>query len=274
MEKILLVINAHKPDSESIKFASYIASLVQSKLTGLFVENVYWDYVSNEADQLFSSKKKKNEAATVTTDTEQAIEIFEKQCRTRKVEPEVYIDRGEPVQEIIFESRFADLLIIDPGLSFYGKVDQLPSHLVKEVLIHTECPVLLTPERFKGLEEIVFCYDGSASSVFSIKQFTLMFPQLSNKNTVLLEVNRTGNEEFSEGHRRMMEWLKAHYQSAYYHALAGKAKDELYAYFFMTSKKLIVMGAYGRSMLANLFNRSNADVVMRMADLPLFITHR
>lgn len=274
MEKILLSINAHEPDSAAIDFACSIAFSAQSRLTGLFIENIFFEYIpSGDTDTPRYSKKGKEKEATVTMDTEQAIKIFKEQCRTRKVEPEVYIDKGEPIQEIVFESRFADLLIIDPGFDFYGREDQLPSHLVKEILMHAECPVLLTPEKFGGVDEVVFCYDGSASSVFAIKQFTFLFPQFSDRNIVLLEVNRTGNEEFSESHRRMMEWLKTHYRSVYYHALAGEAEDELHTYFFMKSKKFIVMGAYGRTMLSNLFNKSNAEVVMRMVDLPLFITH-
>lgn len=275
MEKILLVINAHKPDPASIEFACSIASYAGSKLTGLFIENLYFEYIPTSGVEKPSYLKKGEDSGkvTVATDTEQSVKLFKEQCRTRKIAPEVYIDQGEPIQEITFESRFADLLIMDPGLSFHGQEDQLPSHLAKEILIHAECPVLLTPEKFDGIEEIVFCYDGSASSVFAIKQFTLLFPQFGNRNVVLLEVNRSGNEEFSESHRRMMEWLKVHYQSAYYHALPGEAKDELYAYFFMKSKKFVVMGAYGRTMLSNLFNKSNAEVVMRMVDLPLFITH-
>jgi nucleotide-binding universal stress UspA family protein len=275
MEKILLVVNAHKPDNDSIDFACTIASMAQSRLTGLFIENLFFEYIppaSQDRSSYFKTQQDGTDIA-VTTDTEQAVRLFKEQCKARQVEPEVYMDKGEPIQEVVFESRFADLLIIDPAMSFYKLEDQLPSHLVKEVLANAECPVLLTPEKFDSLEEIVFCYDGSASSVFAIKQFTLLFPQFSSRNVLLLEVNRTGNEEFTESHRRMVEWLKAHYHSAYYHALAGNAKDDLYAYFFMKSKKLVVMGAYGRSMLSNFFKKSNADVLMRVVDLPLFVTH-
>jgi hypothetical protein len=275
MEKILLVINAHKPDNDSIDFACTIASIAQSRLTGLFIENLFFEYIPRgPQDNLpFYETRKEGSNTTVATDTEQAVRVFREQCKIRKVEPEVYIDKGEPIQEVIFESRFADLLIIDPAMSSYKLEDQLPSHLVKEILANAECPVLVTPEKPDSIEEIVFCYDGSASSVFAIKQFTLLFPQFGSKNVMLLEVNRTGNEEFTESHRRMMEWLKAHYQSAYYHALAGNAKDDLSAYFFMKSRKLVVMGAYGRSMLSNFFKKSSADILMRIVDLPLFVTH-
>lgn len=90
---------------------------------------------------------------------------------------------------------------------------------------------------------------------------------------MLLQVNKTTNEEFEEGHRRVMDLLKAHYPSVCYHGIKGDVKDELLTYFFMKSKKIIVMGAYGRSMLSNFFKKSSADNLLRTVDLPLFIAH-
>ena len=275
MEKILLVINARKPDTASIDFACSMAALAETRLTGLFIENLFFEYIPAggiDSPSYFETVKE-NAGATVTADTEQAVRIFKDACQRMTVLSEVFIDKGEPIQEVIFESRFADLLIIDPDISFYDREEQLPSHFVKEILANVECPVLLAPERFEDVEEIVFCYDGSASSVFAIKQFTYLLPEFSSKKVMLLEVNKTGNEEFTERHRRMMEWLRAHYHSAYYHALKGDVKDELFTYFFMKTKKIIVMGAYGRNMPSNFFKRSSADILMRMVDLPLFITH-
>jgi hypothetical protein len=140
-------------------------------------------------------------------------------------------------------------------------------------LRNAECPVILTPNEFENPEEIVFCYDGSASSVFAIKQFTYLLPEFGNRKVLFLEVNKSGKEEFDDNHRRIMEWLRAHYHSVYYQILKGNSKDELFNYFFMKKKKMIVMGAYGRSLLSNLFRKSNADVIMSSVDLPLFISH-
>jgi hypothetical protein len=131
----------------------------------------------------------------------------------------------------------------------------------------------MAPERSTEIEEIVFCYDGSASSVFAIKQFTYLFPEFSSRPALLLEVSRPGQVEFDEAHRRMLAWLRAHYHSAYYHVLEGNTEDELFVYFFMKRKKMVVMGAYGRKLIAGLFRKSNADVLIRAVDLPLFVSH-
>ena len=275
MEKFLLVINARKPDIKSIEFACRIAAYAQTKLTGFFIENLFFDYIpalETEYPSYFETIRKKA-GATVTADTEEAIKIFKEECQRNGIIAKVYVDKGEPAREVIFESRFADLLIVDPGISFSGREEQTPSSFIKEILAKAECPVLLAPDKFESAEEIIFCYDNTASSVFAIKQFTYLLPELSNKKVYLLEVNKTGREEFNESHRRMIEWLKAHYHFVYYHAIKGDGKDELFTYFFMKTKKIIVMGAYGRSMLSNLFRKSSADSLLQMVDLPLFITH-
>lgn len=274
MEKILVVINAHQPDIESIEFACHMASLAKSKLTGLFIENLYFDRTPAGIDgPSYFKTVREISKGVITTDTDQTIKIFKEECNRNVIASEVYTDKGEPMQEAIYESRFADLLIVDPSISFYDRQEQLPSHFVKEILANAECPVLLSPQEFDHIEEVVFCYDGSASSVFAIKQFTYLLPQFSNKKVMLLEVNTSGKEEFNDSHWRVMNWLRAHYSSVYYHGLEGHASDTLFDYFFMKKNKMIVMGAYGRSLLSNFFRRSNADILVRMVDLPLFITH-
>jgi len=275
MEKILLVINAHNPDVFSIDFACRVVNLSHTKLTGLFIENLYFEYIPVNAidEPSYFSAVSTTANATVAVDTDQSIRLFKEECLRRGIRPEVYIDQGEPIREIIFESRFADLVIVDPKVSFYNREEPLPSHFVKEILAKAECPVLLAPERFETIEKIVFCYDGSASSVFAIKQLTYLLPQLYDKKAMLLEVSRRSEEEFTESHRRMLDWLRSHYRNVYYHSLKGDVKDELFNYFFKKQKVLIVIGAYGRSMLSNFFRKSNADVLIRMVDLPIFITH-
>ena len=275
MQRILVVINAHNPELESISFACKMAEVTKTKLTGLLVENLYFNYIPTggfESPYFETYGTSSNEP--VVADIDQATRIFKEECKIKGITPDIIIDKGDPIQEIVFESRFADLVIIDADLSFYDNEEQLPSHFVKEVLAKAECPVLIAPEKFDRVNEIVFCYDGRLSSIFSVKQFTYVMPEFRGQKVTLLQVNNRSEVEFDESDRRMMEWLRAHYPSICYHALKGDAKDELFNYFFMQQNKLIVMGAYGRSMLSNFFRKSDADLLIRMVDLPLFITHK
>jgi hypothetical protein len=273
MQKILLVINAQNADTEAMSFACKIAASANAKLTALVVEDVYFDYIPPiglEAPAYFATVPPQD---TVAADKEQVIRLFKEECKMKGVSSEVISDNGDPLQQVIFESRFADLLVIDPQVTVLGSEEQLPSPFVKEVLAKAECPVLLAPEKFEEVEEIDFCYDGSASSAFAIKQFTYLMPQFKSRKVRVLELSPNSKEEYNEADRRIMEWLRANYASVCYHPLKGDAKDGLFTYFFMAKNKIIVMGAYGRSMLSNFFRKSSADILIRTVDLPLFITH-
>ena len=276
MEKILVILNANKPDTQLIDFGIKIASVSKSKLTGLFIENLYFEYIpANDIEPVsfFETMPEKIKPA-VATDTDQAIRIFKEECLSKTVGSEIYVIKGEPIQEVIYESRFADLLIMDADMSFYETEDQMPSHFVKEVLANAECPVVIAPGKITEFDEIVFCYDGSASSVFAIKQFTYLFPELKKKNVILLEVNRNEFQLKDETHLRMMAWIRAHYPSAYYKTLKGDVKEVLADYLTNKKNSIAVMGAYGRSMFSNFIKKSNADVLMNKIDLPIFICHK
>ena len=275
MEKIVLVLNAHRPDMASIDFACRVAKLTAAKLTSLLIDDVYaaeapaFMAESSYFDLTLSSEAQPG----VATDTDHAVKLFLDECRLKKVAAGICVVKGEPIQQVIAESRFADLLILDSAIHFYKEELQLPSHFTKEVLANAECPVLLAPAMFHDIDEIVFCYDGSASSVFAIKQLTYLFPSFADKNVLLLEVSRSHTKELDEDHRNMLEWLQAHYKTVRYQTLKGAVKDELFTFFFMKTRKLVVMGAYGRSTLSTFFKRSSADVLIRTVDLPLFIAH-
>jgi nucleotide-binding universal stress UspA family protein len=274
MKKIIAVINIHKPNLASIGFACRIAAMTGTKLTGLFVENIFFGYVPEDSYEPVAENQVKTTAKPPSaTTTGHAIELFTEECHKNGLQPDVYVDKGEPIQEIIYESRFADLLVIDPGIDFYNRDEQLPSHLVKEVLANAECPVLLSPAVFRQIDEIVFCYDGSASSVFAIKQFTYLLPQLSSTNVLLLEVDGGRKKEDDDSYKRVLAWLQTHYRIATYESLHGDSKDELFGFLLRKENRFVVMGAYGRSLLSRFFRRSNADILIRSIDLPIFITH-
>ena len=156
MEKILLVIHARQPATASIDFACRVAALTSSKLTGLFVENLFDSATSaTQEEKNYSETREQEDSTTVVeNDTDRAVKLFVQACAIQGISAETTIDKGEPIQQVIYESRFADLLILDPGMDFYGAEEQLPTHFTREVLTSSECPVLLAPRRVDEMEEV------------------------------------------------------------------------------------------------------------------------
>ena len=198
--------------------------------------------------------------------------IFKDHCTKKSIPFSIFKINGDPVNEIINESRYSDILVMDPAVSAYAG-EEAPSALLKEILANIECPVIVSPDNFEKIDEIIFCFDGSDSSIFAMKQFTYLIPQLRDQRVSLVEVNHSSKEGFSEGHKKMTEWLVAHYDTVLNVELKGDVRKELLSYLSAQKDKMVVMGAYGRSQLSQFFKRSTADVLIREVDLPFFITH-
>jgi len=277
MEKILLGIDATSVDINTVDFACYLANLTHSKLTGVFLENLVYEerHVLNESERLqyeglFNFVPEIQEKKRLA---EQNIIVFKEACKARGVNCQVHRDRGVPADDMIKESRFSDVIILDAETSFKKKYEGTPTKFVKDVLKDAECPIIISPESFEGIDEIVFTYDGSKSSVFAIKEFTHLLPELKNKKVIILEINKENDTIIEEKHK-LSEWLNSHYSNYEFEILQGKAKDKLFEFFLMKKNIFIVMGAYGRGMVSNFFNHSQSELVLNTTNLPIFIAHQ
>jgi len=255
MEKILLAMDAAHLNEQTIDFACYVARLNGSRITGVFLEG----------EALVT--------AAVPSDVAEAnIQLFREACICRDTVSSIHRDRGIPLARIVAETRFADLLIVDPETSFTGPEGQLPGHFVRDVLGSSECPVLIAPDSFESIEEIVLFYNGTASSVYAIKQFTSLFPHLGHKRLFVVNV-RQDDTPAIEDQFKMKEWLRVHYENVEFVLLKGDTSDQLFNYLLDKKQAIVVMGAYGRSVVSRFFKPSRAKLIVKTINLPLFIAH-
>ena len=271
MRKILLAINALDLNTPSIDFACYIAALTKSKVTGVFLENVLNEEITEDAyvSRLNENELSHNQRQAIV---DQNIQLFKNICQEKGIAACIHRDRGMPATEIIEESRFADLIIVEPDMSFKKKLEGSPSGFVKDILVEAECPVIISPQSFDGVDEIMFSYNGSKSSVFAIKQFTYLLPELRNKKITLVEVNKS-NELTVRSKPKIFEWLKNYYSDVHYEILYGEAEEELFKHVFEKRNIMLVMGAYGRNPISSFLKESRAALIVRTTNLPIFITH-
>ena len=261
MEKILLAMDAMNLNTNVIDFACYIAKLTHSRLTGIFLEGLM-----------------EERPVTITTQegtatVEMNIHRFKEACLCRETLSLIHRDRGVPLLEIIAESRFTDLIIIDPETAFNRRDAVNAGRFVKDVLRSAECPILIAPYSSSDMDEIIFAYDGSASSVFAIRQFAHLFPDLRSTPVTILSIKDDEGSAIEEQFK-MKEWLRAHFDTLHFDVRqGGGASDQLFAYLIEKKNAIVVMGAYGRKDISNFFRPSHADLLVKTVDLPLFITH-
>ena len=174
--------------------------------------------------------------------TEEHIRTFKLACDCRGITTLVHRDRGVPVAEIVEESRFADLIVLDAETSFSKKNEALPGRFVRDVMVESECPMIVAPYSFECIDEIIFTYNGSKSSMFAIKQFTYLFPELKQKKAIVVSVRNDGEDSLAEQFK-MKEWMKHHYSEVEYDVLKGEPSDELLGYLIERKNGIVVMGA-------------------------------
>jgi nucleotide-binding universal stress UspA family protein len=278
MKKILLAIDAAHTEVQIVNFACYIAALTQSSVTGIFFENneetvpvMKMAFGMPYVESIVAGDMPDYDARHEIRD--ENIRRFEKACESNGVRCQIQVNgTNTPAKTIIEESRFADLVIVNAGTSFEKKFEGAPTSFVKEVLAGAECPVLAAPLTFTGIDQIVFAYDGSPSSVFAIKQFAYLFPELTDKKAIVLQVNKQETMPLKEK-EKIGELLKMHYSGIGFQVLQGKPSDELFEFLFDKKNTIVVMGAFGRSWLSGLLRPSSAGLLLKTMNLPFFITH-
>ena len=264
MEKILLAIDALNPDKNSLEFACFLARLTKSKMTGIFLDDTEMEemaIVDKSGGTIKSGLIEKN------------IRWFNEKCVGEETKHDLHTDSGIPLNELILESRYADLVIVDSETSFNKPYEGSPTRFVKDFLNHAECPVVIAPESFEGIDEIVLAYNGSPSSVFAIKQFSYLFPQFSSKKITVVQVSECGkwNEKEKD---KLSEWLKAHYYHFDFISLKGEADIALFDYLWKRRNVLLVMGAFGRGSISQFFKKSRAELIIKTITQPIFIAHQ
>lgn len=278
MEKILLVMGEDELSMRALDFACYLGRLTHSTITGVILENLPADQrpMLTAGQGLSSVNWNIDEPSSQYTRKRSSMEAtlsrFKDACENRSVQCRIHRDWGVPAECVVYESRFADLIVVDAATSFHPAFEGTPTEFVKDILKDAECPVIIAPENFDGFNEIVFAYDGSRSSASAIKQFTYLLPELDDKKVILLQINEDG-EWTADEKRRWTEWLVNHYSAIGFQALKGAVDDKLFDYLFGRKNCMVVMGAYGRNSVSRFFKKSHADRIIKTMTLPIFISH-
>ncbi|MEO7982441.1 MAG: universal stress protein [Bacteroidota bacterium] len=278
MQKILLAVDPVNPDKNALDFACFLGRLTRSKITGVFLEDTaaakepVLRKVHGMLSENFPSDKQPEECQTIDSVVEKNITWFKEACASREVNCKLHRDRGVPAIELLAESRFADMIVTGPDTSFNRLYEGRPTEFLKEILMKTACPVIISPERFGAIDEIVLAYDGSPSSIFAIKQFTYLFPQLSGRKITLIQINKKGIWEDPDKYY-LTEWLKEHYTDLHFETRKGDSDTELFEWLFKRKNTFVVMGAYGRTTLSQFFKRSHAELLIHLLSQPIFIAH-
>ena len=270
-----MALNATKLNKNTVDFACYIANLSHSKLTAIFIEKTE-SREKLETKKTFALTAEESGSLPGIVEWQKNLEtnkkLFHDACSNRGTNCSINHQQYLSAEEFILETRFADLVIIDPETSYEHDNETAPTHFTRSITTNSECPVILVPYSFEAIEEIVFAYDGSKSSVFAIKQFMHILPELNSLPVTVVQVSSKDEDVLNE-EDKISGLLQSHFSEIKYENLWGKPADELFGYLLNKVNVFVVMGAYGRGILTSSFKHSTADLILKAINLPIFITH-
>lgn len=251
MKKILIAIDSAGLNKETVSFASHLALLTQSRLTAILLDNL----VPGETVTIGQNAEGAPFASFSIEETEE--EVLTEAQRV-------------PAAEIVTESRYADLLVVNAE-TFLKSDEGTPSRFVKDILHDAACPVIIAPERFEEIGNIVFCYDGSKSCLFAIKQFSYLFPELGSRRVKV--INLIEEALLPEEQARVTEWLNYHFSDVEWIGTGSETVQAFFDYLLRKKDDLVVMGPYGHGLLASFFEPDFETGEIRNTSLPIFVAH-
>lgn len=273
MKKILLLFNGIRFSESAFEFARKLHALQPALITGVFIPQInyvnLWTYSNAMDGPVFVPLLEDQEEEK----TGENIRRFEQLCKKNNIPCRVhksYVDMA--LSEIEHETRFADLLIIS-GEPFYETMaGGVNTEYIADALKKAECPVLVVPENGDLPARNILAYDGSASSVFAIKQFAYVLPELCKNETLLVHAT-AGGEAHLPDEEAIEELAGQHFKNLHLLKLGVTPQKNFASWLDENNNALLVSGSYGRSFLSQLVRKSFVTEVIARHKLPVFITH-
>ena len=274
MKKLIIALDGQHFPKGAFGFAKNINTKSKILLAGVFLSPV--DYSKVMAFNGMEGYGVMPEWLMRTDDDQivsKNISTFKEGCIAEGIEYRIHKDTDlMAISSLIEETRFADALLISSELFYKNVAEAQPNYYLEEVLKKSECPVLLVPEDYNEPGQIILTYDGSESSVFAIKQFAYVYPELTTKETVLLSVTNT-EDELPE-YILISELVSRHFSNLKIQTLHLKHQKDFTEWLSAKPDSFIVMGAFSRSLFSQLFKKSFAADVIHEIKMPIFISHK
>ncbi|HTS44835.1 MAG TPA: universal stress protein [Puia sp.] len=279
MQKIIAALDGLKFSESTTNYAIQMAKQLNAHLVGVFMDDLtyhsykIYDLIHSESDVLEAIVERSE--AEDKERRESGTRLFEQACRSAGINYSIHHDRNIAIHELLHESVYADLLVIDRKETLTHYDEEPPTRFVRDLLANVECPVLMVSKYFKQIKKNILLYDGEPSSVFAIKMFSYMFPTLADIETEVLTIKPNHQTLHVPDNRLMKEFMKRHFHDATYTILKGLPDIEIVNHLKNRNQgELIVLGAYRRGMVSRWFRPSMADVLMQELNSPLFIAHK
>ncbi|RYY96706.1 MAG: universal stress protein [Chitinophagaceae bacterium] len=276
MKKFIAAFDSLRLSESTLSYAIDLAKGAGAHLVGVFLEDPHLHgYSLSELTRYEGTSFDQHVAALNSVDDhlrQASISRFRHVCQSAGISYALHRDRGAPIDELLAESIYADLLLVSADTAPGSAERELPSVFARGLLQEAQCALLLLPVHYRHITRVCLLYDGSPASVEALRTFSYVFCKFKQLETEVITVRTDREDGRLPGARLIREFVKRHYPAATYTLLKGDPEEEIVQYLEgQRVPAFIVLGAYRRGALSRLFRPSMADGLLRRLGMPLFV---
>ncbi|HEV8284529.1 MAG TPA: universal stress protein [Chitinophagaceae bacterium] len=270
MKKVLVVLNGtltpHHVVDTAIKFASNTSSSLHAVFVNYALDLAEYNYpFPNDLSLTRNNLTGKTIAEENAELLESNTKLFKDECQAANIDFYIEPDNEISLGRLMEHSSFSDFILADAN-------ENLHQYHIADLLVDAHCPVYLASKEVENVENIILTYDGSFSSIYAIKMYTYLFPELKGLSTALVYIT-SGRDYKLPQEENIKSWLSKHYSNVHIKILKGDIRIELVNYTKSIPNSLAVMGSFGRSAISRFFHKSLANTVIEDGKSSLFIAH-
>jgi len=200
------------------------------------------------------------------------LKAFKDRCLKAGVPFSVAEWEGDPAERIEVESEAHDLIVVGKDTSFHFELADEDSDTVKRLARDDPRPLIVTPEDLPTSGRILVACDGSTAVSRSMHMFALL--GLAEGATV--EVLTVTEDAAEDARRRAAQAAKVFANHAVEATVTVVESEDHPADILIeraADAAMLVMGAFGRRQLRDVFFGSCTTRLLAACPVPLFIHH-
>lgn len=275
IKSILIPTDGSAGSQTALDFGIYFASLFRAEITGLYVidiralEGPFLSDISGSLGftpfQNYFPKFQKilEDRGNVILDD------FKNRCSEKSFQPKLKRMSGVIANVIADEAKRVDLVVIAQR----GEHEQWSTGLLgsttDSVVRKSPRPVLVTPNEFREVKNVLVAYDGSTEANRALKTACEHF---ADKDIQFRVVCVTSDEvKYNKLSGEVDEFVSPYKLTYEIQNLKGDAAKEILNYSDQADTDLIIMGAFSHSRLRDLILGGTTAFIIRNASIPVLL---
>lgn len=197
LRRILIPFDPSPYAAAALEYACFLARRDNAEITGVVVLDVPGIEKSIGPVPLggicFAEKLEKAKEQKAHEHIELLLEKFRQICQREGVVHREAKRQGSPIDHIIQDSMFYDLVVMGVRTHFHFETEQKPGDSIELILRNAVTPIMIVPEHFLPGERmnVLIAFNGSHPSAKAMQEFAYLFEATASQMDITLLMSET-----------------------------------------------------------------------------------